>query len=297
MFTPKDTPIKASLKPKIKELGDGFTVRRALPMISHRSVGPWVCFDHFEPVDYAPEEGMDVRLHPHIGIATVTYLFEGEIWYRDNLGNSSLIEPVAINLMVAGSGIVHSEHTRDALRAKGYQLHGLQLWFALPDDQEGREANFHHHSAASIPEANIPGGARVRVMIGSAFGLTSPVEMFFGMFYCQVDLPDGATITLPPVEESEIYVVQGCADIDGEVSDTFVLSILGDDTHLITAQGRTKLAVIGGAPLGKRHIWWNFASSRPERIRQAAEDWWQGRFPTVHGDETEHIPLPDEMIF
>ena len=124
-------------------------------------------------------------------------------------------------------------------------------------------------------------GPRVRVMMGSAFGLTSPVEMFFETLYCEVDFPDGTIITLPPAEESVIYVVQGCADIDGEVSDTFVLSILGDGTHLITAQGRTKLTVIGGAPLGKRHIRWNFVSSRPERIRQAAEDWWQGRFPTV----------------
>ncbi|MEM7729481.1 MAG: pirin family protein, partial [Pseudomonadota bacterium] len=150
MLSPEPSPIKASLKPKLKELGGGFTVRRALPMVTHRSIGPWVFFDHFGPVNYAPGEGMDVRPHPHIGIATVTYLFEGEIWHRDSLGNSSPIHPGAINLMVAGSGIVHSERTRDTLRAEGYDLHGLQLWHALPESEEERplamdDAAARHH--------------------------------------------------------------------------------------------------------------------------------------------------------
>lgn len=297
MFTPEDAPIKASLKPKVKELGDGFTVRRALPMISHRSVGPWVFFDHFGPVDYAPGEGMDVRPHPHIGIATVTYLFEGEIWHRDSLGNSSPIEPGAINLMVSGSGIVHSERTRSALRAEGYSLHGLQLWLALPDDEEERDASFHHHPADTIPEATLPGGAKVRVMMGTAFGLESPVETFSETLYYEVDLPDGASVTLPEAPEAAMYVVEGDADVDGASADRFVLSILGDGPHLITAKGRTRFAVVGGVPLGQRHMRWNFVSSRPERIKQAADDWRSGRFPTVPGDETEHIPLPDEMTF
>lgn len=297
MFTPEDAPIKASLKPKVKELGDGFTVRRALPMISHRSVGPWVFFDHFGPVDYAPGEGMDVRPHPHIGIATVTYLFEGEIWHRDSLGNSSPIEPGAINLMVSGNGIVHSERTRPALRAEGYSLHGLQLWLALPDDEEERGASFHHHPAGTIPEATLPSGAQVRVMMGRAFGLVSPVETFSETLYYEVDLPDGASVTLPAAPEAAIYVVEGHADVSGVSADRFVLSILGDGPHLVTAQGRTRFAVVGGAPLGQRHMRWNFVSSRLDRIKQAADDWRSGRFPTVPGDEAEYIPLPEEMKF
>lgn len=297
MLTPEDSPIKTSLKPKVKDLGDGFRVRRALPMISQRSVGPWVFFDHFGPVDYAPGQGMDVRPHPHIGIATVTYLFEGEIWHRDSLGNSSPIEPGAINLMVAGSGIVHSERTRDALRETGYSLHGLQLWLALPDHEEERDASFHHHPADSIPAEKLPNGAKVRVMIGSAFGLTSPVETFSETLYYEVDLPDGESLTLPAAKESAIYVVEGEADVGGTISELFSLSVLNAGEHPVTARGRTRFAVVGGDPVGDRHMKWNFVSSSQDRIREAAQQWRQGDFPTVPGDEADHIPLPEKMIF
>lgn len=295
--TSEAAPIKASLKPKVKSLGDGFTVRRALPFISHRSVGPWVFFDHFGPVTYAPGEGMDVRPHPHIGIATVTYLFEGEIWHRDSLGNSSPIEPGAVNLMVTGNGIVHSERTRDTLREQGYELHGLQLWLALPDHEEERDASFHHHPADSIPSKTMENGAKIRVMMGTVFGLTSPVETFSETLYYEVDLPDGETITLPSAAEAAIYVVEGEADVDGEPSELFSLSIMSSGEHLVTGRGRTRFAVVGGEPVGVRHMKWNFVSSRPERISQAAEKWRAGEFPTVPGDATEFIPLPEKMIF
>jgi len=295
MMTPSDPPIKTSLTTKVKDLG-GFTVRRAIPFPGHRSVGPWVFFDHFGPVDFEPGDGMSVRPHPHIGIATVTYLFEGEIWHRDSLGNSAPIRPGAVNLMVAGRGIVHSERTRDELRESGYSLHGLQLWHALPESEEERAPSFHHHPADTIPEAALPGGATVRVMMGSVFGLTSPVETFSETLYYEVDLPDGATVMLPAAPEAALYVVEGKAMIGDQASERFVFSILETGEHLVTARGRTRFAVVGGAPLGKRHMKWNFVSSRLDRITQAANEWKAGEFPPVIDDEDEFIPLPDEMI-
>lgn len=297
MLSTSSGAIKASLKPMVKSLGDGFTVRRALPFVSQRSVGPWVFFDHFGPVDYDPGEGMDVRPHPHIGIATVTYLFEGEIWHRDSLGNSMPIHPGAINLMVTGNGMVHSERTRDTLRAEGYRLHGLQLWLALPDHEEERDASFHHHPADTIPVRALPNGANIRIMMGSAFDLTSPVETFSETVYYEVDLPDGATIDLPSATEAAIYVVEGALEIGDATSDPFILSVLTPGEHPVTARGRTRFAVVGGDPVGKRFMKWNFVSSRRERIRKAAEAWRNGDFPTVPGDESDFIPLPETMVF
>lgn len=291
MVNSSSKAIKVSLRPKVKELG-GFTVRRALPFLKHRSVGPWVFFDHFGPVDFAPGEGINVRPHPHIGLATVSYLFEGEIWHRDSLGNSSPIHPGAVNLMVAGEGIVHSERTRDALRETGYRLHGLQLWHALPESEEERPASFHHHPADTIPETTLDNGATVRVMMGRAFGLNSPVETFSEILYYEVDLPDGETLMLPETQEQAIYVVDGEALVGGGVSERFTFSILNQGSHPVTARGRTRFAVIGGAPLGDRHIEWNFVSSRRERITDAAKAWRAGEFPTVAGDADEFIPLP-----
>lgn len=296
MLTPIDLPIKASLKTKVKDLG-GFTVRRALPFLSHRSVGPWVFFDHFGPVEFEPGKGMSVRPHPHIGIATVTYLFEGEIWHRDSLGNSAPIQPGAVNLMVAGKGVAHSERTRDELRETGYRLHGLQLWHALPAAEEEREPSFHHHPAKTIPETTLATGATVRVMMGQVFGLSSPVETFSETLYYEVELPNGATVTLPDAPELAVYVVEGEVDIDGQTSERFIFSILEPGSHLVTARGRTRFVVIGGAPLGERHIKWNFVSSRLDRIKQAAEAWKAGEFPIVPGDQDELIPLPEKIVF
>lgn len=252
-------------------------------------------FDHFGPVTFKPGEGMSVRPHPHIGIATVTYLFEGEIWHRDSLGNSAPIHPEAVNLMVAGSGLVHSERTRDALRDTGYDLHGLQLWLALPEDEEERDPSFHHHPADTIPEITFDNGAKVRVLMGRAFGMTSPVETFSETLYYEVDLPDGATMTLPDATEQAVYVVAGTADIGGQLAEALMFSVLASGAHDVTAQGPTRFVVIGGKPLGERHMKWNFVSSDPQRISRAAAAWHAGKFPTVPG-ETESIPLPQYMV-
>lgn len=239
---------------------------------------------------------MSVRPHPHIGIATVTYLFEGEIWHRDSLGNSAPIHPGAVNLMVTGKGLVHSERTRAALQETGYRLHGLQLWHALPEDEEERDPSFHHHPAETIPEIILDSGATVRVMMGSAFGLASPVKTFSETLYYEVALPDGAAVTLPSAIESAIYVVDGEADIDGQTSERFVFSILEPGPHRVTARGDTRFVIIGGAPLGERHMKWNFVSSDLDRIRRAARAWKAGEFPPVPGDD-EFIPLPPTLVF
>lgn len=239
---------------------------------------------------------MSVRPHPHIGIATVTYLFEGEIWHRDSLGNSAPIHPGAVNLMVTGKGLVHSERTRDALQETGYRLHGLQLWHALPEGEEERNPSFHHHPAEAIPEISLDSGATVRVMMGSAFGLTSPVETFSETLYYEVALPDGAAVTLPSATESAIYVVDGEADVDGMTSERFVFSILEPGPHKVTARGQTRFVIIGGVPLGERYMKWNFVSSDPDRISRAAAAWKAGEFPPVPGDD-EFIPLPQKMVF
>ena len=285
------TSIKHVLKPREKDIGE-FSVRRALPFMKQRSVGPWLFFDHFGPVEFAPGEGMNVRPHPHINLATVTYLFEGEIFHRDTLGNELPIHPGAINLMVAGKGIAHSERTRDELRKTGYRLHGLQLWHALPEEYEEVDPAIHHTPAEDIPSVQ-QDGVTIRVMMGSACGVTSPVKTFSPILYLEADMEDGAVIEVPKAEEIGIYVVKGEAEIDGETAPINAMSVLNPSAKKITAKGATRLAIIGGAPLGKRHLWWNFVSSRKERIEQAKEDWKNGAFGEVVGDTEERIPLPD----
>lgn len=284
--------IKASIKPRAKDIGE-FEVRRALPTVEYRSIGPWVFFDHFGPVDFAPGEGMNVRPHPHINLATVTYLFDGEIYHRDSLGNAQPILPGGINLMVAGKGIVHSERTRDALRATGYSMHGLQLWHALPEADEEVDPAFYHHPAQDIPQLDIDGVA-VRVMMGTAYGVTSPVKIFSPNIYIEADLRAGQSLDLPKAQERGIYVVKGGLDIHGEAADVFAMSVLSDSATRVTATQDTRFALIGGDNLGKRHLDWNFVSSRKDRIAQAKDDWLNDRFPKVPGDSDEQIPLPSD---
>lgn len=285
-------PIKAKLSPKIKDLGDGLKVRRALPFIQQRSVGPWVFFDHFGPVDYAPGGGMDVRPHPHIGLATVTYLFEGEIFHRDSLGNALPIRPGAINLMVAGRGIVHSERTREELRTSGFRLHGLQLWHALPEAEEERDPSFHHYPADEIPEVELEGGALARIMMGEAFGVSSSVKTFVQTLFYEIAIPDGGCVSIPHAPERAVYVVEGAIEINGERCERFSMTILNPGVTSIKATGSTKVAIIGGEPLGERHMFWNFVHSSKERIKVASDQWRAGDFPTVPGDASEFIPLP-----
>ena len=285
------TAIKSVLKPRSKDIGE-FEVRRALPFIQQRSIGPWVFFDHFGPVDFAPGEGVNVRPHPHINLATVTYLFEGEIFHRDSLGNALAIEPGGINLMVAGKGITHSERTRDELRATGYRMHGLQLWHALPEADEEVDPAFYHHPASDIPQVDV-NGVTVRVMMGSAFGVTSPVRTFSENIYIEADLKAGDSLDLPTAEERGIYVVRGELDVHGETAPIFAMSVLNDAAKTVTAKEDTRFALIGGDHLGRRYLDWNFVSSRKERLAQAKDDWRAGRFPKVVGDEDECIPLPE----
>lgn len=283
--------IKHVLKPREKDIGE-FSVRRALPFMQQRSIGPWIFFDHFGPVSFKPGEGINVRPHPHINLATVTYLFEGEIYHRDTLGNAMAIHPGAINLMVAGKGIAHSERTRDELRETGYDLHGLQLWHALPEEFEEVEPAFYHTAAEDIPSVKLD-RVTIRVMMGSAFGVTSPVKTFSPNLYLEADMEDGAEFHVPESEELGIYVVKGEAEVDGENAPINAMTVLNPTAKKIKAKGETRLAIIGGAPLGRRHLWWNFVSSRKERIEQAKEDWKNGVFGDVVGDSDERIPLPD----
>ena len=283
--------IKTILKPREKDIGE-FSVRRALPFVKQRSIGPWIFFDHFGPVSFKPGQGINVRPHPHINLATVTYLFEGEIYHRDTLGNALAIHPGAINLMVAGKGIAHSERTRDELRETGYDLHGLQLWHALPEDYEEVDPAFYHTPAEDIPAVELE-GAKIRVMMGTAFGVTSPVKIFSPNLYIEAEMEDGAEFSVPDAEELGVYVVKGEAQIDGETAPINAMTVLEPSAKTIKAVGQTRLAIIGGAPLGHRYLEWNFASSRKDRIKQAKEDWAAGRFGLVPGDEDEAIPLPD----
>ena len=291
-------PIQTLLQPRLTDLGGGMTVRRLLPAAARQSVGPFVFFDHFGPVAHTPESHTDVRPHPHIGLATVTYLFEGAMLHRDSLGSVQRIEPGAINWMTAGRGIVHSERTPDDLKAVPHTIHGLQLWAALPLADEDTEPAFAHTPAEAIPVWE-SGGATVRVLIGSARGLASPVRTCASTLYLDVALDVGASVTLDAEEEERaVYGVAGELEIDGQRLAPHQLAVLepGQAARIAAvpgAAGPVRFAVIGGAPLeAHRFIWWNFVASSRERIEAAKEDWRQQRFAPIPG-ETEFIPLPE----
>jgi hypothetical protein len=276
-----------------KDLGGGFLVRRLLPAAARRSVGPFIFFDHFGPSLEAPGVNHDVRPHPHIGLATVTYLFEGAMLHRDSIGSVQQIEPGAINWMTAGRGIVHSERRPGSLRDTSYISHGLQLWVALPREFEEAEPAFEHTPASAIPELPV-GDATVRVLIGEAFGQRSPVSTFMPTLYLDIQLPAGGQFELPPLAaEMAVYAVQAGLLIDGQPVPSQQMVVLGGDAVRLSASEAARLVVIGGAVLdAPRHMWWNFVSSRKERIAQAAADWQAQRMGQVPG-ETEFIPLPE----
>jgi hypothetical protein len=282
------------LQPADKDLGGGFKVRRLLPAAKRRSVGPFVFFDHFGPATEQPGNAHDVRPHPHIGLATVTYLFEGAMMHRDSLGSVQEILPGAINWMTAGRGIVHSERKPERLLDASYVNHGLQLWCALPQAFEETDPSFEHTGAADIPQT-VEQGVPVRVLIGSGFGHTSPVKTFAPTLYLDLALPAGATFSLPPLApELAIYVVEGDVNIDGEAVPAHTMAALPDNTGAtLKAPAGARVMVIGGDPLdGPRFITWNFVSSRRERILEAGADWKALRMGQVPG-ETEFIPLPE----
>lgn len=277
-----------------KDLGGGFTVRRLLPALQRRSVGPFLFFDHFGPVTVQPSDEYDVRPHPHIGLATVTYLFSGTILHRDSLGSVQQIEPGAINWMTAGRGIVHSERRPPALASQSYVNHGIQLWAALPLGQEDCPPSFTHTPASAIGQLAV-GDATVRVLIGSAFGVISPVATMSPMLYLDVQLPAGGILELPALaQEMAVYPVDAAVQLDGRPLAEHTIAVLPPAASARLQAGAlgARLMVIGGAPLdAPRHMWWNFVSSSKERIVQAAHDWETDQMGQVPG-ETERIPLP-----
>jgi hypothetical protein len=279
---------------RARDIG-GFEVRRALPAAQRQMVGPFIFFDQMGPAEFLLGSGIDVRPHPHIGLATVTYLFQGEIWHRDSLGTSLPIRPGEVNLMSAGRGIVHSERTAAELRAKPHELYGIQAWAALPASHEEAAPAFAHHDADELPR--IAGeGKRVRLIMGSLYGATAPTEFPHPSFYAEAVMAPGAVLPLDPdYDERAIYVVAGEIDIAGDLfGPGRLLTFRPGDRISVLAVSQARLMLLGGEPMdGPRHIWWNFVSSSKERIDQAKADWRLRRFDSVPGDEAEFIPLPE----
>ena len=280
------------IPPRIHDLG-GFQVRRAVPTVQARSVGPFVFVDHFGPTVFAPGNGVDVRPHPHIGLATVTFLWAGTMTHRDSLGHVQDIAPGDVNWMTAGRGIVHSERTPQALRAGEHPLHGLQTWVALPKTDEDAAPAFHHHAAASLPRLE-RAGARLRVVAGRGYGEESPVRVFADTLYVALDLAPGSEVALDDTHpERALYVLEGSAQLDGADLPAQHLVVLDPGMRpVLRARTPVTAMLLGGEPLdGPRRLWWNFVATSPERIEQAKRDWVEGRFGRVPGDD-EYIPLP-----
>jgi redox-sensitive bicupin YhaK (pirin superfamily) len=281
------------LKPHTKDIG-GFEVRRLLPAHPQKMVGPFIFFDHMGPAKLAAGTGVDVRPHPHIGLATVTYLFEGALMHRDSLGTVQRIEPGAVNWMTAGHGIAHSERSPDGDRPGGPRLHGIQTWIALPQAHERTEPNFSHHAKDSIPLITLP-GVYMHLIAGTAFGRTAPTPTYSPMFYLAVEMEAGAAFELPyEHEERGVYAVSGDVHVAGEALPARHLAVVPSNTAVrVAARSAARLMLIGGAPMdGDRHIWWNFVASSKTLMDDAAERWHAGDFPAVPG-ETEFIPLPE----
>ncbi|WP_395791183.1 pirin family protein [Aquimonas sp.] len=281
------------INPREHDLG-GFKVRRALPDAKRRRVGPFVFFDHMGPHRFPVGEGIAVRPHPHIGLATVTYLWEGAISHRDSLGSQQDILPGDVNWMIAGRGIVHSERSPERFADQTHPIHGLQTWIALPEDRAEMAPAFEHHPAASLPSSERD-GVRLVCVAGHGFGLRSPVSVQSDTLYVAIDLAAGAALPIPPEHvERALYLVEGEAELDAMPLPPWALVVLdADTTPVLRALSDCRLMLCGGAPLGPRFVWWNFVASSRERIEQAKLDWSEGRFERVPG-ETEFIPLPDK---
>jgi redox-sensitive bicupin YhaK (pirin superfamily) len=281
------------IAPRVHDLG-GFQVRRAVPSIQARSVGPFVFVDHMGPTVFEPGRGIDVRPHPHIGLATVTFLWSGVISHRDTLGSQQDITAGDVNWMTAGRGIAHSERTPQALRAGEHPLHGMQTWVALPKADEEAAPAFHHHAADTLPRIERE-GALLRVVAGRGYGTEAPVRVYADTLYVAIDLQAGAEIALDDGHrERALYLLDGDAQLDGADLPARHLVLLDAGTRpILRAKTPLKAMLLGGEPLdGHRHLWWNFVSSSKERIEQAKQDWLDGRFGSVPGDD-EFIPLPD----
>ena len=288
--------IREVIEPRKANIG-GLTVRRSLPAKNTLAVGPWVFFDHMGPANFHPDTGLDVIPHPHINLATVTYLFEGEIVHRDSIGSVQPITPGAINLMIAGKGVVHSERTGDELRAAGHRAHGLQLWMALPEDREQTGPSFHHYAAAQIPGAK-HNGVYLRVLIGSAFGLVSPVATFSPALFAEAIMPAGAELPLElAADELALYLVSGAISIgEKQIAEPAMAVLPPEPPVTVRAIKESRVVIIGGKNLGKRYMWWNFVSSKISRIEEAKEAWRNGLLGEVPG-EPDRAPLPESDSF
>ena len=286
--------IEQVIVPRARDLG-GFSVRRALPAAGKQMVGPFIFFDQMGPAEFLIGSGIDVRPHPHIGLATVTYLFDGEIVHRDSLGTALSIKPGELNLMSAGRGIVHSERTGPEQRAKGPRLFGIQAWAALPKSHEEGAPAFAHHDASELPR--IAGdGKTVRVIMGTLYGETSPAAFPHPAFYAEAVLAPGAVLPLDPdYDERAVFIASGEIDVAGETFTAGRLLVFRPGDRIsILAISQARLMLLGGEPMdGPRHIWWNFVSSSKDRIDAAKADWKAKRFASVPGDATEFIPLPE----
>ena len=287
-------PIDMVIVPRTRDLGD-FKVGRVLPSAKRRMVGPFIFFDQMGPVTFPAGKGIDVRPHPHIGLATVTYLLQGTIVHRDSVGSLQPITPGAVNWMTAGRGIAHSERSDPDLRKTAEDVFGFQIWVALPQRHEETAPAFAHHPVAALPTLD-GDGVRLRLVAGRLFGKESPVETLSDLFYADASLDAGATLNLPgEYEERAIYIVSGDVEVDGtRFEPGRMLVVAPGVAAAIRAATPSRLLMLGGEPMdGPRHIWWNFVSSRKERIEQAKDDWKNRRFAAVAGDDKEFIPLPE----
>jgi len=291
--------IETLIVPRARDIG-GFEVRRALPAPRRQMVGPFIFFDQMGPAEFLTGQGIDVRPHPHIGLGTVTYLYEGEFQHRDSLGTDQMIYPGAVNWMVAGRGVTHSERTSEATRKGQSRLFGIQTWVALPEQAEEREASFEHHAQEALPVLEGE-GKQLRLIMGRGWGVEAPVSRFSEMFYADVTMEAGAKLPLPDDHEDRgVYVTQGSVMVAGEVFEAGRMMVFrpGDAITLTAGEQGARLMALGGETLnGPRYIWWNFVASSREKIEAAKADWaageWQtGRFQLPPGDDDEFIPLP-----
>ena len=291
---PPPPGLEAVIVPRAHDIG-GFEVRRALPARERQMVGPFIFFDQMGPGEFLTGKGLDVRPHPHIGLSTVTYLFEGEILHRDSLGSAQAIQPGALNWMTAGRGIVHSERTDPAQRDRPQRMFGIQSWVALPKSAEDTVPAFAHHDATVLPKVD-DAGLSLRLIAGEGWGLKAPVEVSSPLFYADAVLLPGARLPLPDQhEERGAYVVEGSVDVAGISFDAGRMLVFraGDALALTARPHGARLLVLGGAVMdGPRYMFWNFVASSRERLEQAKADWKAGKFPIVPGDEKEFIPLP-----
>ncbi|EQA98707.1 hypothetical protein FHS51_001263 [Sphingobium wenxiniae] len=289
---PEDFIIQ-TITPTSHNLGD-FRVHRALPARERTMVGPFIFFDQAGPALIGPGQGVDVRPHPHINLATVTYMYEGAFVHRDSLGTEQLIEPGAVNLMTAGKGIVHSERSPDAERARASRLSAIQTWLALPDRDEEMDPAFEHVGEDRLPIVDC-GQARARVIMGTLWGRSAPVTTYAGTIYADIQLSPGGSVPIDPsADERAIYVSGGGAALDGLLLQPQTLYVLrpGVSATLMSADGGRVVLCGGEAFTSPRHVWWNFVSSTTERLMQAREDWEAMRFPLIPGDDQEFIPIP-----